>query len=429
MQMLFRVTVILCVIFTGNAQANLCKSIRDTQTKPETQQEIKIYEQMFPEQKWFGSQRYNAFVLECNRKRDANGAKLRKLLTGKGSKDAIRLLNRDDLEPKLLKFRYRFFGVAPFKMRYVVWKDDGVWQVLLPYRYSINESVKNRIDLNRDHASRLYDGSQVTKSTVKGELKYKLKKNAKSVWETQCSGEPIYVKGKKKPYRNKNGSNANKRGRKNKLIDRGQIQYRYKNDKNATLGCRVVRNKKLYGKHPISNKFGPIRPDHWLLHNFVKVGEKHWNQDGGFRLHIALKGFNETLLPKRAREVLKKTLKRKDDYLKIVFGSLFMPYGGNQMYKSNLWQPNNLSTMTSNGTHVHEIGHALGLDDEYGKGKGDCDHIQYQRVAEDENKHRSGGRTYALKNYTMCKGYGRQFNTIYHYIATSRYALGALSKK
>ena len=90
---------------------------------------------------------------------------------------------------------------------------------------------------------------------------------------------------------------------------------------------------------------------------------------------------------------LKTTLKRKDDYLKIVFGSLFMPYGGNQMYKSNLWQPNNLSTMTSNGTHVHEIGHALGLDDEYGKGKGDCDHVQYQRVAEDDQRvQRPAGR-------------------------------------
>ncbi len=119
---------------------------------------------------------------------------------------------------------------------------------------------------------------------------------------------------------------------------------------------------------------------------------------------------------------------KNSDYLTIRFGTKFLP-GANQMYKANAWQPNNFSTMTDDGTYKHEVGHAFGLDDEYAQGSGsknknDCAHSQY-----DQFDGISGSTTYTIDDYTMCNGYGKQTNTIYHYIAITRYILGETCKE
>ena len=58
------------------------------------------------------------------------------------------------------------------------------------------------------------------------------------------------------------------------------------------------------------------------------------------------------------------------------------------------------------------------------KNKNDCAHSQY-----DQFDGISGSTTYTIDDYTMCNGYGKQTNTIYHYIAITRYLLGEASKE
>ena len=87
------------------------------------------------------------------------------------------------------------------------------------------------------------------------------------------------------------------------------------------------------------------------------------------------------------------------------------------MYKSNPLQFNNFSTQTSDGTLRHEVGHAFGLDDEYGGGnKNNCISDHYDAV---DDRHPG---TPTRTNYMMCDGYSAGVvTTIYHYIAVSRY--------
>jgi hypothetical protein len=101
-----------------------------------------------------------------------------------------------------------------------------------------------------------------------------------------------------------------------------------------------------------------------------------------------------------------------DDPLTVYFATKFMANGGNQMYKSNPVQFNNFSTMTTDGTLRHEIGHAFGLDDEYGGGnKNDCESDHYEAMGPP-----------SPVDYMMCNGYTADVHTtIYHYIAVSRY--------
>jgi hypothetical protein len=103
-----------------------------------------------------------------------------------------------------------------------------------------------------------------------------------------------------------------------------------------------------------------------------------------------------------------------DDHLTVRFATKFMPYGANQMYKSNPIQFNNFSTMTTDGTYWHEVGHAFGLDDEYGGEDKDgnakensCKHTQYQ--------------SFSPTTYEMCKAGATDKHTIYHYLAVTRY--------
>ncbi|MGB0647668.1 MAG: hypothetical protein ACPGQS_10860, partial [Bradymonadia bacterium] len=431
---MMRLLITLVVfLLSGHASADLCKAVKDLKVEAKTNKEIKLYKSLFPEQNYFGSQKYNAFVLECNRKRDATGKTLSKILTESDWSDMKNTLKKKNLPAHFFKFTYKFAGVFPFKMRYAVWKKNGEWQVLIPYRYEIIETIKNRVDLNETHASNLYDLSQID---VKGKGKnttYERKTGARPVWETKCGGPPTYVKGKAGKYKGKSGSNAHKRDRKNKFIDRGKIEYKQGKKGSLRTGCRVKRKTHLYGEDPLTKKFVKIRPDHWILKNFIAQGEAHWSTPNNFRLHIALKGFNEKWMDPAAKKVLKALVTKKDEYLPVKFASEFMPHHGNQMYKSNIFQPHNFSTMTTDGTHDHEIGHALGLDDEYefvGKiSKTSCQHAQYTNTATQENNLRTGSRTYTISRYTMCKGYGGQDNTIYHYIAISRYLLGEICEK
>ena len=91
-----------------------------------------------------------------------------------------------------------------------------------------------------------------------------------------------------------------------------------------------------------------------------------------------------------------------------------MPYGGNQMYKSNLIQFNNFSTMTTDGTYWHEVGHGFGLDDEYGG-------EDKKGVDKENNCENSQYKDFSPTTYQMCESGAIDKRTIYHYLAVTRY--------
>jgi hypothetical protein len=424
---LLKLIVLLTLLPVADASANLCLSVKDLKVKSETLKEISLYKELFPNADYHGSHEYNGFLLECNRKRDTKGRTIRKMLTKSAWSDMETLLKKSDLSPYLYKAKYKFFGIAFFKMSYLIWKENDVWKMVLPYKPIINDVVKNRIDFNLEHAEELYEESQVTASGTGSNKIYAA--TGSSIKDTLCS-TTTFFSGKSHKYDGKNDDNAHKRDRANKHIDLGGIQYSYERSDGTYRiknGCRVKQNVHLYGVNPVSQKFEKILPEHWILNNFERIAEEHWSKPDNFELHVLLKGHNESRLESSVREHVNKYIKNSS-YLKIRFGAKFLP-NSNQMYKANVWQPNNFSTMTTDGTYIHEVGHAFGLDDEYAqkskdKSRRHCEHIQY-----DQFDGTSGSNTYTINDYTMCDGYGDQVNTIYQYIAVSRYVLGEVCKK
>lgn len=420
---------LVLALFAPTAGANICDAVKNysqlSDTKQETQDEIKLYKSLFPNPDYQGSMDYNAFVLECNRRRDSKGDEIRKILTNKDWADVKEVLKKSDLPPYLYNAKFNFFGIAPFKMSYLLWKEKGVWKLLIPYKFEINESVKDRIDLHLNHAGKLYDQSQVDPQP---DGTFEKKSGAPAIASTSLCTTTTFVKGQEKKYDGKNGADAHKRDRENRHIDLGKIEFAYKDANDVyqpRTGCRVNRKVHLYGVNPLTGNFEKILPEDWILNNFEKASEDHWSTPEEFELIVLLKGKNESRLDASTKAKVDKFLKN-NDYLKIVFGSKFLP-NANQMYKTNAWQPNNFSTMTTEGTYTHEVGHALGLDDEYAQKsaseKKDCENSKFNKF-----NGTSGTKSFTIKNYTMCDGYGDQVNTIYHYLAASRYVLGEICK-
>src|SRR5690606_27738797 len=99
----------------------------------------------------------------------------------------------------------------------------------------------------------------------------------------------------------------------------------------------------------------------WILDNFVRTSEFYWTIPGVFEVKILLKGHNDTKFPQSMRDLL-----QDNDHLTVHFSTKFLRAHFNQMYKSNVFQVKNFSSMTIDESYWHEVGHAFGLDDEYG---------------------------------------------------------------
>lgn len=415
-----KLLVTIAFLLSNLVYANLCESVRDKDADVEAETEISFYEQIFGEDKYHGSRTYNEMLVECNRKRDNKGDEVRKILTHSDFNEMKSILQEQNLPLYLVNAKFKFFGFAWFKYSYLLKKKNGIWTMILPYDPVINDIVKDRVDFNMTHARSLYEQGQVRSITFNGNTSYQLRPGANPISTTLCSNSTFFS-GKEHKYDNQNGTNAHKRDRENKFISLGKIEYAYKGS-NGTYqpkqGCRVNKNIDLFYNDGTSLK--KINPEKWLLDNFVKVTEKYWSTPGEYNLKILLKGHNESRFSTDVLDRLK-----NNDYLKIRFGTTFLPFN-NQMYKANLWQPNNFSTMTSDGTFIHEVGHALGLDDEYGKdnSKGNCGNTHY----DDLDSATGALYPYTINNYTMCHGYGTQVNSVYQYIAVSRYLLGEICK-
>jgi hypothetical protein len=415
-----KILLMLNILFllNGNVRADLCDKVKDLEISQDTKKDVNYFEKIFPDKSFWGTRTWNEVIVECNRKRDTNGNQLTKILSGNDFQDLKDMLKKNDLDEVIVRGMYNFFGniVTQQKYRYTLKKDSGVWKMTIPYEAEINDVAKGRIDfymgaLNSSssghsktyHAWQFYETNQVTIADGRATLK----SDALSIAETLCS-DFTYVEGKKGQYKDMKDENSYKRDRENKHIDLGKIQFSY--DKVAWKeGCRVKRNQELYWENPETSELTKITPDKWILDNFIRTAQSYWSIPDVFQLVLWLKGHNDQDVASSTRNKFK-----EGDFLKIRFATKFMPYGGNQVYKTSLIQFNNFSTMTTDDTYWHEVGHAFGLDDEYGKDdkKNDCEASRYN--------------DFKASEYQMCNCGVDEKRSIYHYVATSRYTVTSI---
>lgn len=425
--------------FTQPLYANLCLEIRNTDKPTDSASAIEadLHQQLFSEVDFHGNRDWNRKILTCNRKRDVRGGDIKRILTDPDYAYQKAVLSKANLPEKLVSGKFNFFGkiVTQQKYRYVLSKTNGEWIMTIPYDPEINDNDRYRIDflmgsLNPDvtdytlsnktqHAWQLYEMDQVTTTGVGANAVHTLKAEAEPIAITQCD-TTTYYEGKEGKYDNQTNLDSKKRDRENKHISLGKIQYSY-GSSSWSEGCRVYRYLQLFWQpDPASRRVEQASSaDTWIYRNFIRTAEEYWSRPDNFKLQILLKGVNDE--EPRFSSLVKLIGNR--DYLKIRFGGKFMPYKGNQIYKTSLIQFNNFSTMTTDETYWHEVGHAFGLDDEYGGNrkttfkpnegseikKNGCTHQNYD--------------DFNATTYEMCS-VGRPFaHSIYHYIATSRYVL------
>lgn len=431
-----RILQSLCVgmaLAAAPAHADLCDSVQGgagASPTAATQLDVAFYNRLFPGDNR-GDPTWNAIVLQCNRKRDTKGndvAAVTQSTTGNAGK---RQLRSPDLEPKVIRGHYNFWGQLATQQKYVyiLSKSGGRWSMIIPYKAQIHQQHGGSIDLSMGrrsvdkagkvgasdksgHAWKIYEQSEVV-TTGRTPV---LSPSARPIAETLCSTTTFFP-GHEHAYDGENGANAYKRDRGNKRIQLGKIQFRYgqKPASKATLGdqvvegCRVPEFATVYWMDPDGALVKTV-PKEFILDNFERVAETYWSiKDVAdptkhfFELKLLLRGRNDQDFPKATLALL-----RDGDYLTANFATQFQAHD-REMYKSNPVELNNFSTMTVDTTYRHEVGHAFGLDDEYGKsGKlNDC-----------------GDRGYAKfhsSDYMMCDQLTDQVRSIYHYIAVSRY--------
>ncbi|NKB21468.1 MAG: hypothetical protein GKS01_13315 [Alphaproteobacteria bacterium] len=397
------ILIAICgAFFTTTVQAGICISGRNLKTGKGTERDYSFGQSLFSDStyknqspklsSYVGNAQWNKVILQCNRTRDTNGVYISAAIASKKNSKGKQLLRKKKLKSKVIRGKFNFLGLGSainMNYVYVLRKKNNVWHMTIPYKPIHSDLVKDRVDFNISHAYKLYAASQVKNG--------KLVSNPKPIWTTHCA-KSTYFPGKKKKYA---GKPLYKRDKRNKHISVGKIEYQYGKKGSPKSGCRVKSSMNLYWENA-DGKIIKTKPLKWVYSNFVRVAEKYWTIPGVFKLRLWMEGHNDHKF-KGAKKLLRRT-----DHLTVRFATKFLAHGFNQMYKSNPLQPFNFSTMTSDNTHEHEVGHAFGLDDEYGGAKkNDCEKI-------------SG---YDTNTYTMCAHNVTEKRTIYHYIAVSRYIL------
>ncbi|MET0168069.1 MAG: dickkopf-related protein [Vicinamibacterales bacterium] len=411
MKKVFFLVLTCTALFSAQAHADLCDSVTDVvrPVVPGIENDLNFYEELFPDVTYQGDRRWNEILLQCNRQRDSKGNEVLKATGTDGGNAEKQILKASGLKPKVIRGHYNFVGLPigsplSFKYVYIFEKKDGVWTMIIPYKPSFNELVPNRVDFNFTHARTLYDASQVENPSSTAQV-LNLKSGSQPIATTLCSTS-TYFPGDEGKYDDKG---LHQRDPENKFISLGKIEYKYEKDGDTSSGCRVDKNRDLYWQwDPKRNQAVKVKPQNWILDNFVRTSESYWTIPGVFQLKVLLKGHNEATFPKSTLDLL-----QDDDHLTTHFATKFLRAHFNQMYKSNVFQVNNFSTMTLDGSYWHEVGHAFGLDDEYGfvdaeEGKKSCRNKRFSTL-------------YATSAYQMCEGGVSDKRTIYHYLAVSRY--------
>lgn len=84
---------------------------------------------------------YDALVIHCNRKRDGKGDRIEDEIPANHSFPP-------DLEPRIVKGSYRYFGLAPgIKYTYDLSRDSGIWVITLPIEFDLPSRRRDAIDL------------------------------------------------------------------------------------------------------------------------------------------------------------------------------------------------------------------------------------------------------------------------------------------
>jgi hypothetical protein len=412
MNPLITIMVLLGLLAIGSpVHADLCNDVLGTvrPVTPEVIAEIAYYPELFPDPDLQGSLRWDEIILQCNRQRDSKGREVARALGSERDTAEKALLKARDLETKVIRGHYDFVGLPigsllSFKYVYALSKKDGIWTMTIPYRPQFHELVPNRVDFNFTHARTLFDSSQVEPASAAVQI-VRLKAGAQPISVTQCA-TTTYFPGEHGAYADKE---LHQRDPENEAISLGKIEYRYGKNGNAYAGCRVDKNKDLYWKWDTAGSQAvKVKPQDWILDNFIRTSETYWSIPGVFELKLYLKGHNDANIPASLRSLFE-----HDDHLTVNFATKFLRAHFNQMYKSNVFQVNNFSTMTTDGSYWHEVGHAFGLDDEYGfvdaeDGRKSCRHEHFTNL-------------YPTSDYQMCEGGADEKRTIYHYLAVSRY--------
>ena len=412
MKLLIMILVLLGLfLIEPPVHADLCNDALGTvrPVTPEVVAESAYYPELFPDTELQGSLRWDGIILQCNRQRDSKGREVARALGSERDTAEKTLLKARDLETKIVRGHYDFVGLPigsllNFKYVYALSKVNGVWTMTIPYRPQFNELVQNRVDFDFTHAQTLFDSSQVEPASAAVQI-VRLKAGAKPISMTQCA-TTTYFPGERDTYA---GKELHQRDPENKAISSGKIDYRYSKDGGAYAGCRVDKNKDLYWQWEADGSQAvKVKPQDWILDNFIRTSEAYWSIPDVFQLKLYLKGHNDGNIPASTRALFE-----DDDHLSVNFATKFLRAHFNQMYKSNVFQVNNFSTMTTDGSYWHEVGHAFGLDDEYGfvdaeDGRKSCRNAHFTNL-------------YPTADYQMCEGGADEKRTIYHYIAVSRY--------
>ena len=414
MKPLIAILVLLGLLLVGPpVHADLCNDALGTvrPVTPEVVAESAFYPEVFPDTALQGSLQWDEIILQCNRQRDTKGREVGQILGTKQDTREKALLKSRNLETKVVRGHYNFVGLPigsllGFKYVYALSKTDGVWTMTIPYQPQFHELVPNRVDFNVTHAKNLYDASQIEIPSNSANVQiFTLKSSAKSIDSTLCA-TTTYFPGERDAYA---GKALHQRDPENKAISLGKIEYRYEKDGTTYSGCRVDKHQALYWKWDSNGTQAvKVMPQDWVLDNFIRTAEAYWSIPGVFQLKLHLKGHNDAAIPASTR-----TLFESDDHLTVNFATKFLRAHFNQMYKSNVFQVNNFSTMTSDGSYWHEVGHAFGLDDEYGfvdseGGTKSCRNEHFTKL-------------YPTSDYQMCEGGASAQRSIYHYLAVSRY--------
>ncbi len=347
---------------TAPAHADLCDSVQGgggTSPTKVTGLEMSLYHDLFPNVPTQGNDTWNQVIVLCNRQRDNKGKQVAAVTQTEGDNASKKQLRSPDLETKVIRGHYNFWGAVPFgqKYVYVLSKSAGKWTMIIPYQAQIRQLNGGSIDLGLGHrwvdtsgalgrtkgdgdAFRLYDASQVT--TTAGVTT--LIPAARSIAETMCNTTTFFP-AQEHAYDGQNGANSYKRDRQNKSIQLGKLQFRYGNDpKKDPLfeGCRVPNYTLVYWV-PVSSRItrerdiATTRPttegpptatptprvslvsataQEFVLQNFQEVAETYWIIPGVFELKLLMLGRNDNDFPKATLALL-----RNDDHLTVNFAN------------------------------------------------------------------------------------------------------------
>ena len=278
MRSLFFALTFTCFVSVGtDALADLCDSVTDVvrPVMPGIEDDLNLYEELFPDVTDQGDRRWNGIILQCNRQRDTKGNEVLRTTGTPSGNPEKQLLKAKDLDPKVIRGHYDFVGLPigsllSFKYVYILSKKDGVWTMIIPYRPSFNELVPNRVDFNFTHAKTLFDASQVENPSRTAQV-LNLKSDAQPIATTLCSTSTYFPgdQGKYDGIKDANATSATKRTSSSVWEDRVQVRQ---GCRLVSEGCRVDKNRDLYWRwDPSGNQVVRVKPQDWILDNFVRM--------------------------------------------------------------------------------------------------------------------------------------------------------------